>query len=80
MHGHINGHQVHWYVWGNISASISAALTLHHPVLASLPVLPCLAAAFFCFLFAFHFLSLHCALLAGHNEAQRCQTSTGITM
>ncbi len=44
MHGHIDSHQVHWYAWGNISAFIAGALTLHNQALAFLPVKPCLAA------------------------------------
>lgn len=45
MHGHIDSHQVHWYAWGNISASTSAAPTLHNQALTFLTVLLCRAAS-----------------------------------
>lgn len=43
MHTHTDSHQFYWYAWGNISASISAALAIHKRDLVFLHLSLCLA-------------------------------------
>lgn len=58
-HSHtVDSHRVQSYVWGNISACISAALTFHNQTPSSLPERPCRTILFVCFPFIILPLSL----------------------